>query len=154
MIDAAPSIPRKGGITFLRHLSTDKFLNLFFKSYQMKGNDKIFFGFVLAGLLLIYLLPDPFINHGHSLCIHYQITGIECPFCGFTRAIHSLMYFNIPDAIRYNFAIIPLFILLLNDILRRLTKITIFSLSNNYLLIITAGTLLVLYIFRIAKGIS
>lgn len=120
----------------------------------MNGNDRIFIGLLVAGLLLIYFLPEHCINSGNTLCIHYRITGLECPFCGFTRAIYSTLHFNILEAIHYNFAIIPLALLLLNDLRRRFTRRTFFSLANNYLLIATVVALMVLYILRISEGIS
>ncbi len=41
-------------------------------------------------------------------CIFFKITGLYCPGCGITRAIFSLMKFDIYQAFRYNMLIIIL----------------------------------------------
>lgn len=39
-------------------------------------------------------------------CIFNKLTGLFCPGCGMTRAIHSIMHFEFLQALRYNFLII------------------------------------------------
>ena len=46
-------------------------------------------------------------------CIFNKITGLYCPGCGMTRALHSLMHFKFYQAIRYNALIVFIPILLL-----------------------------------------
>lgn len=44
-------------------------------------------------------------------CIFNKITGLYCPGCGMTRAVHSILRFNFYQALRFNalIFIMPLF---------------------------------------------
>lgn len=35
-------------------------------------------------------------------CVIHERTGIDCPTCGFTRAVTSILNFNFVDAFNYN----------------------------------------------------
>lgn len=52
-------------------------------------------------------------------CIYKKIFGIECPTCGMTRAIKSLMSLDFESAFKYNNMVVfvPIFLLLLVNIL-------------------------------------
>jgi len=62
-------------------------------------------------------------------CIFNKITGLFCPGCGMSRAVHSIFKFNFNQAIRYNglILIIPpmlvFYYLLNNSNSRKLSKI-------------------------------
>ncbi len=61
----------------------------------------------LAALMLlgIYLLRtyDPNIAGNPFLaCVFNKLTGFYCPGCGLTRAMHALVHFDLPRAIRMN----------------------------------------------------
>ena len=56
-------------------------------------------------LLGIYLLRtyDPNIAGNPFLaCVFNKLTGFYCPGCGLTRAMHALVHFDLPRAIRMN----------------------------------------------------
>ena len=58
----------------------------------------IFLG--VLGLVYIYFnnpAETPFVP-----CYFHELTGLECPGCGITRAIYCLMHFDIGQAIHYN----------------------------------------------------
>jgi uncharacterized protein with PQ loop repeat len=38
-------------------------------------------------------------------CAFQNLTGLYCPGCGGTRAVYSILKFNILDAIRYNITV-------------------------------------------------
>lgn len=46
-------------------------------------------------------------------CMFYKLTGIKCPGCGMTRAIHNLVNGNIKQAMWYNLMLIPLILMLI-----------------------------------------
>lgn len=61
----------------------------------------------LAALMLlgIYLLRtyDPNIaGNPFMACVFNKLTGFYCPGCGLTRAMHALVHFDLPRAIRMN----------------------------------------------------
>lgn len=69
-------------------------------------------------LLGIYLLRtyDPNVAGNPFLpCLFHRMTGLYCPGCGLTRAMHALVHFDLPRAIRMNAFFIlsaPIFFLL------------------------------------------
>ena len=58
-----------------------------------------------VALFGIYLLRtyDPNIAGNPFLpCVFHAITGLYCPGCGMTRALHALVHFDLPRAIHMN----------------------------------------------------
>jgi hypothetical protein len=51
--------------------------------------------------MLIYLLP-PEKGGIYPPCLFHTLTGLYCPSCGSTRAIHNLMHGQILTALRFN----------------------------------------------------
>lgn len=68
--------------------------------------------FIIIILIFVYFArPD---NGPILPCIFNRITGLYCPGCGMSRAVHSLLKFQFYNALMYNiliFIIPPLFIL-------------------------------------------
>lgn len=71
-------------------------------------------------LVIMFLLLLVFVYIGDAEkgpilpCIFNKITGLYCPGCGMTRALHSIMHFKLYQALRYNaliFIIPPLLLL-------------------------------------------
>ncbi len=68
---------------------------------------------LLAGLLMVYYLPKEFLfNNPTSFCIHKNLLHFDCPGCGITRALYSLLHGQIRQAIIFNIAIAPFIILM------------------------------------------
>jgi|TARA_B110000971_G_C19976356_1_gene485133 hypothetical protein len=96
--------------------------------------------FVLAAVLLtVYYLPTEFLFHNPtSFCIHKNLLHFDCPGCGMTRALHSLLHGQFRQAIIFNIAIAPFTILIVqhflsyilpsrpNDIFRKIS-LTLFT---------------------------
>jgi hypothetical protein len=60
---------------------------------------------VWAGLLaavLVFYLPAPARNSFLPSCFMRETTGLYCPGCGSTRAIHSLLHGRLLAAVRFN----------------------------------------------------
>ena len=53
-----------------------------------------------AGLFYLYLTKEG-VGSGIS-CPIYALTGLYCPGCGASRAIRSLLHFDLLQALRYN----------------------------------------------------
>ncbi len=94
---------------------------------------------LVAGLLTVYYLPTEFLFHNPtSFCIHKYLLHFDCPGCGMTRALHSLLHGQFRQAIIFNIAIAPLTILMVqhflsyilpsrpNDIFRKIS-LTLFT---------------------------
>lgn len=62
---------------------------------------------VLAGAGLAQLVFDPFTDH-IPLCLLHALTGLQCPGCGMTRAVHALLAGDIVLALRCNVLLVAL----------------------------------------------
>jgi hypothetical protein len=62
-----------------------------------------------AGLALVYRF-DPARVHFFPPCLFHALTGLNCPGCGSTRALHHLLHGDVGGALRLNpmlFAVPP-----------------------------------------------
>jgi hypothetical protein len=53
-----------------------------------------------GGLVLFYF--DPRQYHFYPVCFFYQTTGLLCPGCGASRAMHQLLHGHVATAFRFN----------------------------------------------------
>ncbi len=58
-------------------------------------------GALVAGATVILAVGDPNTTHV-PLCPFRAITGLDCPFCGSLRAVHSLAHLDLADALSHN----------------------------------------------------
>jgi len=61
---------------------------------------------ICLGIVLYLYSPEK--SGFYPPCIFHKITGLYCPGCGTTRALHALLHGRILDAISYNAAILIL----------------------------------------------
>jgi hypothetical protein len=54
-----------------------------------------------AGLVLVYRF-DPARVHFFPPCVFHALTGLQCPGCGSTRALHHLLHGDVAGAFRLN----------------------------------------------------
>lgn len=54
-----------------------------------------------AGVWVLYTFP-PAGNPYYPQCVFRTATGLDCPGCGITRALHHLLHGRITDAFRMN----------------------------------------------------
>lgn len=62
-----------------------------------------------ASVVVVVYLFDPTRSRIYPPCIFHAVTGLYCPGCGSTRALHQLLHGNVVGALRFN----PLIILAL-----------------------------------------
>ena len=58
-----------------------------------------FAGVAVAGIAVFYLLAQRGIGIG---CLFHEITGLQCPGCGNSRAALALLRLDVVGALRYN----------------------------------------------------
>jgi len=57
---------------------------------------------VLAAPLAVMVIPRAVALSGHTLCLFKLTTGWDCPGCGMTRAVWSVLHGELRAAVRYN----------------------------------------------------
>jgi hypothetical protein len=57
---------------------------------------------ISGGALSVSAILQPAKMAGTSLCPFFHLTGIQCPFCGMTRAFISITHADFAEAIEYN----------------------------------------------------
>ena len=75
-------------------------------------------GMLFVGIVIVVILSfnDPAKCNWLPKCTFYLISGIYCPGCGSTRALHALLHGNILYSLRCNILLLPtgfVFLLLL-----------------------------------------
>jgi hypothetical protein len=71
---------------------------------------------VLLGVFLLRTFDPNMAGNPFPACVFHQLTGLYCPGCGMTRALHALVHFDLLRAIRMNafFTLsLPIFALLI-----------------------------------------
>lgn len=61
---------------------------------------------VIGAVSTAQLVFDPFTQHV-PLCLFHSLTGLQCPGCGATRAVHALLTGNIVLSLRCHALLIP-----------------------------------------------
>ncbi|HTU23992.1 MAG TPA: DUF2752 domain-containing protein [Pirellulales bacterium] len=55
-----------------------------------------------AGGLVWLWAVDPAESHVYPRCLLHELTGLNCPGCGSTRAVHALLHGDLAGALGYN----------------------------------------------------
>ncbi|MBF0320435.1 MAG: DUF2752 domain-containing protein [Nitrospirae bacterium] len=67
----------------------------------------VFLSIIIAAAAVVYLY-DPSKNGFYPECLFYSLTGLYCPGCGSTRAVHQLLHGNIAAAFKLNSLVVSL----------------------------------------------
>ena len=103
----------------------------------------------MAGLAYVGL-RDPSASSGFVPCPFKAITGLDCPFCGSTRALHSLLNGDIGAALSHNVVTISaIAALAIFFVVQRLTKRQPLTISNSTWIVIGVGLL----VFTVARNL-
>ena len=77
---------------------------------------KLIIGIVLVALGILYLKVISPVFHIHIPCVFKEITGLDCPGCGMTRAVLAMLDGDFYQAFRFNmlvFVLAPIYLLYL-----------------------------------------
>lgn len=59
-------------------------------------------GFFCMVLLVVLYIYNPAVSGFYPKCLFHELTGLHCPGCGGTRAVHSLLHGHFLEALNYN----------------------------------------------------
>ncbi|MBN1444997.1 MAG: DUF2752 domain-containing protein [Candidatus Omnitrophica bacterium] len=82
---------------------------------------KIFFVYILIPVLL-FAMPVSTIEGFPSICLYKNIFGKDCPGCGMTRAVLSLLHLHFAEAFAFNRMIVIVFPLIVFLFFKNLIK--------------------------------
>lgn len=51
-------------------------------------------------------------------CIFHRVTGLHCPGCGNTRALHALLHGDVAASLSYNLLLIPMVVCMIALVVR------------------------------------
>jgi hypothetical protein len=103
-----------------------------------------------VALVFIYFSPsDLLFRDSNPNCIHRKLLGIECPGCGMTRAIYSILHSDLKNALRLNFAAVFVFPLLVVEIISGFRERVFLDRARFLLYFASCAALFVLYGIRI-----
>ena len=57
--------------------------------------------FGVIGVWVLYTYP-PVTSGFYPQCVFHQLTALDCPGCGSTRALHALVHGRVLEALRFN----------------------------------------------------
>ena len=71
-----------------------------------RTSNGLFAGILLAatavGLIVVVFFFNPATHPIYPVCQFHRLTGLNCPGCGMTRALHALLHANFATALRDN----------------------------------------------------
>ncbi len=106
-------------------------------------------GFMTAAMVFLLVVPKEWLFSGHPFCLHYYLFGVQCPLCGSTRGLYSLLHGNFTRAWALNFNVFLLAVLYLLVIIRAFSNRRWVNLSIRSLLWVMAAGYVILYINRL-----
>ncbi len=84
--------------------------------------------FYIVFFTAFIIIPTETFYRG-SICMIYNVTGLECPTCGVTRAFSSIMHFQFINAFKLN----PIFTLMICPICVSVFFQDIFIIVSNFI---------------------
>ncbi len=121
---------------------------------QPSKNQLIRIGVIGAAMLVMFFIPFERFSESQSICIHYNVLGVQCPLCGMTRAVQLFLHFSFASALHYNVVVLLLPLYLLVDVLTCFFYQHWLVLIRKSVVISIFAALLLLYTYRIATQVN
>jgi hypothetical protein len=107
---------------------------------------------ILICILILFFIPKEYLFNGQiSLCLFKNLTGIQCPLCGMTRAGYEMMHIRILSALRLNPVVFFLPLLMIIEIINDLFPSLILKRIRIFMAVLSLAGLIVLFIVRIIQ---
>ena len=58
---------------------------------------------ILVGVIVLYYFVNPLQTNFPIHCPSHLLFGVQCPACGFQRALHALLHGDFSSALSYNY---------------------------------------------------
>lgn len=117
-------------------------------------NLKLKYGIILSVLLFLMVIPSYLLFQGkYSLCVLKELTKIECPLCGMTRACYNIVHMHFSEAMKFNPIALFIPLLLIVEITNDITHHSIIKKIRIVVIFLFLAGLTGLFIFRIASFI-
>ena len=115
----------------------------------------------IAAIVGIFAVAPFWAQHGFGICIFHEMTGLECPLCGMTRAFYAISHGHFGQAIHLNALSLVLYfslaVLLMRDSLQLLAGVRIPTpalLRRQRPVVYLTISFLVLTAYSIARNVS
>lgn len=106
-------------------------------------------------LVIVYFLPVDFLfNNPHTFCLHKKLLHFDCPACGMTRALYSVLHGQFKQAFSYNIGVFPLSILILQHYFSYLKQSKFLDNLQKYTIRLLIVVMLTQYIFKAIQHFS
>lgn len=105
---------------------------------------------LISGLLILFFLPRNILfNDSVSFCLHKKFLKFDCPGCGMTRALYSVLHFDFLTALKLNFGVFILFPFVITEILVGLKFNILLFRAKNMIYNFLCFALILIYMQRI-----
>jgi len=106
---------------------------------------------VFLSLIIVSSLPSEYLFSRPSICLHYRIFGVQCPFCGMLRAVNCFVHFDFIRSWQYNYNVFLMAFLLPVLFMRIFTQNKWIIRTEKVILILLAIGFSLIYIVRIVN---
>jgi Protein of unknown function (DUF2752) len=106
---------------------------------------------IILSLILVSSFSSGYLFSNPSICPHYRLFGVQCPFCGLLRAVNCFLKLDFASAWKYNYNVFLLALLFPVFIMQIFTSKKWIKKIERIILIVLAVGFSLIYILRIAN---
>jgi len=102
-------------------------------------------------LLLLFIPENLIFQNNIPVCVFKYYSGIDCPFCGMTRAGYNIMHLHLLSAFRYNPVSLMLPIMLVTEVGYDLLPSVLSGKTRRAVIILFGAGLAALFLVRVLQ---